>query len=193
MNIAIIGAGNVGATLGKGWAKKGHTIVYGVRDAASPKVASAVKETGGNSRAESIPQAAAFGEVVVLATAWKGTQAALQQAGNLQGKPLLDCTNPLLPDLSGLDRGWSRSGAEQVASWAPGAHVVKIFNSTGAANMANPTFANGPALMLYCGDDQSAKAKAAQLATDLGFDAVDAGPLTMSRTLEPMALLWICL
>jgi predicted dinucleotide-binding enzyme len=107
--------------------------------------------------------------------------------------PALDCTNPLLPDLSGLTSGNTGSGGEEVAGWTPGARVVKIFNTTGFGNMANPIYVAGPITMLYCGDDPAAKKIAAQLAKDLGFDPIDAGPLTQSRLLEPLALLWITL
>jgi predicted dinucleotide-binding enzyme len=78
-----------------------------------------------------------------------------------------------------------------VATWAPGARVVKVFNTTGANNMANPDFGGIAATMFYCGDDAEAKAAAARLAADLGFDPVDAGNLEQARLLEPLALLWI--
>jgi predicted dinucleotide-binding enzyme len=78
-----------------------------------------------------------------------------------------------------------------VASWAPGAKVVKIFNTTGANNMANPDYHGVAASMFFCGDDAGAKAAAARLASDLGFDPVDAGNLDQARLLEPLALLWI--
>ena len=80
-----------------------------------------------------------------------------------------------------------------VAEWAAGARVVKIFNTTGFGNMANSNYTLGPVTMFYCGDDPGAKIVAAKLAADLGFDPVDAGPLTQARTLEPMAMLWIWL
>ena len=131
--------------------------------------------------------------MVVLATPWEATQSAIQKAGNLAGKVVLDCTNPLLPDLSGLALGTTTSGGEQVAGWAAGAHVVKIFNTTGAGNMGNPVYGNDRNTMFYCGDDAAAKQTAAQLAGDLGFEVSDAGPLTQARLLEPLALLWISL
>jgi len=81
--------------------------------------------------------AAAFGEVILLATPWSGTEQALRSAGNLSGKIVLDATNPLKADLSGLALGHTTSGGEQVAAWAAGAKVVKIFNTTGFGNMEN--------------------------------------------------------
>ena len=104
---------------------------------------------------------------------------------------MIDCTNPLKPDLSGLAIGHTTSAAEQVAVWAPGARVVKAFNTTGAENMSNPQFGSERASMLICGDDPDAKAAVVGLAADAGFDVVDAGRLASARLLEPLAMLWI--
>jgi 8-hydroxy-5-deazaflavin:NADPH oxidoreductase len=191
MKIAIIGAGNVGGTLGKGWAKSGHEVVFGVRDPADPKLKELLAAAGGPTKAASVKDAAASADVIVLTVPWGAAQDALKNAGNLNGKILLDCTNPLKPDLSGLTHGFTTSGGEQVAAWAPGARVVKIFNTTGFGNMANPVYAQGAAMMLYCGDDPAAKKTAAQLARELAFEAYDVGPLQEARLLEPFALTWI--
>jgi predicted dinucleotide-binding enzyme len=118
---------------------------------------------------------------------------AIASAGDLAGKVVLDCTNPLVPDLSGLEIGHTTSGGEEVARLAPGARVVKIFNTTGADNMADPNYGGTPATMLYAGDDAGARSIAAALARELGFDPVDFGPLASARLLEPMALTWIWL
>jgi 8-hydroxy-5-deazaflavin:NADPH oxidoreductase len=189
MRIGIIGAGNVGGALGRGWARAGHEVTFGVRNAADPKVQKLVAETG--AKAASVAAAAAAGEVVAFATPWEATEAAVRGAGDLAGKIVFDCTNPLAPQLAGLTHGFDTSAAEMVAAWAPGARVVKVFNTTGANNMANPDFGGIAATMFYCGDDAGAKAVAARLAADLGFDPVDAGNLEQARLLEPLALLWI--
>jgi predicted dinucleotide-binding enzyme len=189
MRIGIIGAGSVGGTLGRGWAGAGHEVTFGVRDLASPKAAELAQGT--SAKVASVAGAAAFGEVVVFATPWEATEEAVKGAGDLAGKIVFDCTNPLAPQLSGLTHGFETSAGEMVASWAPGARVVKIFNTTGANNMANPDFHGVAATMFYCGDDAEAKAVASRLAADLGFDPVDAGDLAQARLLEPLALLWI--
>jgi predicted dinucleotide-binding enzyme len=191
MKIGIIGVGNVGGALGKSWAKKGHQVVFGVRNGSDPKVSAAVEDVGNNARAASVEEAAGFGKVVVVATPWPAVQDAIRSCGNLSGKILFDCTNPLKADLSGLDVGFTTSAAEQVQSWAQGARVVKIFNTTGSNNMENPRYSEGPATMFYCGDDEQAKSAAKALAADLGFDPVDAGPLRSARLLEPLAMLWV--
>ena len=192
MNIGIIGAGSVGGTLGTGWAHKGHSVLFGVRDASAPELKKLLARAGASAKAGSVADAGGC-DVVVLATPWDATESAIQSAGGLSGKVVLDCTNPLLPDLSGLIFGNTISGGEKVAEWAPGAAVVKIFNTTGFGNMADPVYHGEASTMFYCGDDAAAKQVAAQLAADLGFDPIDAGPLTQSRLLEPLALLWITL
>jgi NADPH-dependent F420 reductase len=193
MKIAILGAGNVGGTLGRGWAKKGHDIFFGVRHPQDDKTRQLVQSLGGKARAGTVAEAAAFGEVVVLATPWQAAEAALREAGDLSGKVVIDCTNPLTPDFSGLEVGFSTSGAEQVARWATGAKVFKAFNTTGFNIMADPVINGIRTVMFVCGDDESAKPIVLQLAGDLGFEAVDAGKLVQARLLEPWAMLWISL
>jgi 8-hydroxy-5-deazaflavin:NADPH oxidoreductase len=195
MKIGIIGAGNVGGTLGGRWAKNGHEVVFGVRDPKSAKVQALLGTIGKNARAASIREAAAAGSVVVLTTPWEATEEAITAAGNLKGKIVVDATNPLLLGADGLRKGLqvghTRSAAEQVAGGAHGAKVVKCFNTTGAGNMANSQYPGGKIVMFLCGDDAAAKATVAGLAEELGFEAADAGPLTAARYLEPLAMLWI--
>lgn len=189
MRIAVIGIGMVGGTLGRRWAREGHEVMFGVREPSSEKVGHLLADSGEKARAGTVAEAVAFGDVVVLATPWRGTQDALRSAGDLSGKVLLDCTNPLKADMSDLEA--EPSAAEQVAAWAPGAKVAKVFNTTGFKNMDNPRYGDDRVTMFYCGDDAEAKKVAARLAEDLGFDAVDAGPLSEARSLEYLALLWI--
>ncbi|MGH9709023.1 MAG: NAD(P)-binding domain-containing protein, partial [Candidatus Acidiferrales bacterium] len=105
MKIAILGAGNVGGALGRGWAAKGHSIFFGVPEPQSEKMRSLLTSIGANARAGSVQDAAANAEVVVVATPWEAAQSAILAAGNLAGKIVIDCTNPLAPDLSGLVLG----------------------------------------------------------------------------------------
>ncbi len=191
MKLAIIGSGNVGSALGKAWAKAGHTIKFGVRDTTKPEVAALLREIGKNAEAVGLPEAAAFGEVVVLTTPWNATQPAIENAGDLNGKILVDCTNPVKADLSGLTIGLETSAGEQVARWAKGARVVKCFNTTGAPSMARPDYGGQRLTMFLCGDDAAAKATVASLAEQIGFEPADAGPLRAARFLEPLAMLWI--
>jgi predicted dinucleotide-binding enzyme len=191
VNIAVIGGGSVGGTLGRLWAANGHQIVFGVPDPAASKYQELIRAAGPNARAATVPQAASFGDVVVLATPWPATKSAIESAGSLARKIVIDATNPLAADLSALTIGTNNSAGEEVARWAVGANVVKAFNTIGAVNFDNPRFGSETASMFICGDDAGAKSTVGALAAQLGFEVVDAGPLTAARTLEPMALLWI--
>ena len=191
MKIGIIGSGNVGSALGPRWAAAGHEIKYGVRNTARPELVGLLKKIGVRASAGSVAEAAAFGEIIVLTTPWNGTQAAIESAGKLAGKIVVDCTNPLKADLSGLSVGLDTSGAEQVAHWANGARVVKCFNTTGAENMTEPSFGADRAVMFLAGDDGAAKATVSKLGEDLGLEMVDAGGLEIARLLEPVAMLWV--
>ncbi len=193
MKIAIIGTGKVGSALGTGWANAGHDIVFGSRQPKSDKAQALVKSIGEKACADTIAEACAWGEVVVLATPWSAVQDVLSQLdGRLSGKLLIDCTNPVGPGRQ-LVLGFTTSAGEQVAQWAKGAIVVKAFNTAGFDVMANPYFSGQKASMFYCGDDVDAKVTAARLISDIGFEPVDSGPLNVSRYLEPMTILWLSL
>ena len=193
MKIGIVGSGHVGGTLGTRWAQAGHKVIFGSRDPASEAIKKLVAGAGGTAKAATQKEAAAASDVVLLSTPWAAAREAVEALGDLSGKILVDAVNPFLRDFSALELGTTTSAGEQVASWAPGAKVVKAFNTIGFNVMANPSFSEEKAVLFYCGDDPEAKKVAKQLAGDLGFDAVDAGPLTRARLLEPFALLWVSL
>jgi predicted dinucleotide-binding enzyme len=148
---------------------------------------------GSNARAATLQDTATSGELLLLATPWPVTKEVVQGLGDLTGTVLIDATNPLLADLSGLVLGTTTSAAEQVAGWARGAKVVKAFNAVGSNIMENPVFGADKPVLFFCGDDSGAKGKVKHLADELGFEGVDAGLLTQARLLEPFALLWISL
>ena len=195
MKIAVIGAGNVGGTLGKRWAKAGHEVAYGVRNPADAKTAALVRESGPSGRAASVPEAVRQADVVVLTVPWENAREALAAAGELKGRVLIDATNPLALTADGLRQGLlighTTSAAEEIARWVPGAHVVKAFNTTGWQNMADPAYGSQGLSMMLCGDDAQAKKVVADLARQLGFEPVDVGPLRSARYLEAVAMLWI--
>jgi NADPH-dependent F420 reductase len=199
MKIAIIGAGNVGGTLGKRWAWAGHEVAFGARDPAEAKVTALVRESGSSARAASVPEAVRDAAVVVLTVPWDSARDALAAAGDLRGRVLIDATNPVPLTLDGLRQGLvighTTSGGEQVARWAEGARVVKAFNTTGWQNMADPVYGSQGLSLLLCGDDGEARKVVADLARQLGFEPVEVGPLRSAlrsaRYLEAVAMLWI--
>ena len=191
MKISVIGAGNVGGALGRSLAQKGHEIVFGVRDPQSEKVQNLLASIPNNAKADSNQAACAESEVIILTTPWQTTQAAIASCGDLTNKILIDCTNPLTEDFSGLTIGFTTSGGEQVAEWAKGAKVYKVFNQTGYGIMADPILEGHQAVMFVCGDDEESKPIVIKLTEDVGFETIDAGKLSTARLLEPYAMLWI--
>lgn len=189
--IAVLGTGEVGSVLGRRWTEAGHTVIYGSRAPQSARVRALLEATGPDARADTPAAAAAAGEVVVLAVPFHAVEALLPTLGDLGRKIVIDCTNPLTPELDGLVTGPDRSAAEIIAALLPRARVVKALNTTGVANMRDPVYPDGPLTMLLAGESAMAKAVTASLVEDLGFEAVDAGPLASARWLEPMAVLWI--
>jgi NADPH-dependent F420 reductase len=195
MKIAIIGAGNVGGTLGKRWAKARHDVAFGVRNPNESGIVTLVKESGPSARATSVPEAVRQAEVVVLTVPWENVREAVTAAGDLRGRVLIDATNPVIMSPEGLRQGLvighNTSAAEEIARWAPGARVVKAFNTTGFPNMADPQYGGKGLSMMLCGDDGDARKVAADLARQLSFEPVEIGPLRSARYLEAVAMLWI--
>jgi predicted dinucleotide-binding enzyme len=191
MTIAIIGTGNVGGALARGWSRAGQKIVLGVRGSASPEVEKLARETGAEVRTPL--DAAAGGDVVVLALPWHAAEGAVKALGGLKGKIVIDCMNPLTmkDGKLGLDRGFDTSGAEALAGWLPDARVVKTLNQVGAEMMEDNRRLPQRPVMFMAGNDAAAKATVASLLKNLGFEALDAGDLTKSRLLEPFGMVWI--
>src|ERR1700687_3431637 len=152
MKIGIIGSGHVGGTLGTRWAKTGHQVTFGSRDPGAPDMKQLLAHAGSNAHAATLQDAAKSGDVLLLSTPWPATKEVVQALGDLTGKVLIDATNPLLPDLSALALGTPTSAAEQVASWARGAKVVKAFNTVGSNIMENPAFGADKPVLFFCGD-----------------------------------------
>ncbi len=189
MKLSILGAGNVGMALARAFLRVGQPVTIGVPDPA--RYAEAVAALGPQATLTGSDDAISRGELVILAVPHVAALSIAQSRDDWQGRVLVDATNPLAPGLAGLSLGTTTSGAEQVAQRARGARVVKAFNTTGAENMADSRYAQGQPMMPVAGDDAAAREQVLALATLIGFDAIDMGPLSAARYLEPLAMVWI--
>lgn len=190
--IAMIGTGSVGGALGPRFAGIGHHVVYGSRTPDTERVQALVARTGANASALAPAAAAHACGTIVLAVPWKAVEMTVRSLGGLEGKLIIDVTNPLdviEGRLVEIDAG--HSGGEFVQSLVPGAIVVKAFNTVNFRVMIDPATAGGPVSVPLAGDDVAAKVKVAALATGIGLEPVDAGPLGFARYTEAMALLYV--
>jgi 8-hydroxy-5-deazaflavin:NADPH oxidoreductase len=195
MKVAVLGTGGVAVDLAKGFVARGHTVVFGSRDAAGERAVKAVAAVAGTTAA-SHAEAAKQAEVAVIATPWSGTQNALQLAGsaNLAGKLVIDVTNPL--DFSSgkptLALGFPNSAGQTIQQWLPEAKVVKAFNIITSSRMVDPKFEDGAPDMFIAGNDADAKAQVAALIKAFGWrSAIDMGDIGKSYLLEALAMVWI--
>lgn len=192
MKISIIGAGTIGGSLGKIWAAKGHTIVFGVRNPKSEKTLKALSEIGTSAQVLFTKDAAAMSDIIVLATPWEAVPEIVFQIADMTGKILIDCTNPIRPNPEWpLSQG--TSAAEEIAKRLPGFQVVKAFNTLGAGNLIDVNFDSVKADGFLCGNDAEAKKTVARLAEEVGLRPVDVGSLRNAELLESLAKLWITL
>jgi predicted dinucleotide-binding enzyme len=191
MKIGIIGAGNMGSAFARRLGAAGHDVFITSRDIDdAKKVATSV---GSKVRAVPLQQLAESVDVVIAATPFPNQVDALRASGNLDGKTVVEISNPLKPDMSGLSVGHTTSAAEEVAKGAPGAKVVKAFNTIFAQVLADQATGAGKVQVFYAGDDDGAKKTVRSLIESMGFDAIDAGPLGNARLLEPVGMLNIYL
>lgn len=192
MRIGIIGSGNVGKTLGRGWSMVGHDVMVGSRSPDREDLTAWANEA--DVALGDLAATATHAEVAAVATAWEGTENAIRLAGeeNLDGKVLVDATNPLrFTDRLELTIGHTDSAGEQVQRWVPGARVVKAFNTVGFDLMDHPDLVGGPPTMFIAGDDDEARSVVASLTEQLGWGIHDCGDLRAARLTEPLAVLWI--
>lgn len=191
MDISIIGAGNMGKGLAALFAQGGHRVTLAARDVA--KAEAAARDIGSGVAAVAVSDAA-DADVVVLAVPYDGAAGAIDAAGGLSGKVVVDITNPMKADYSGLSIGHTTSAAEEIQKHAPQARVVKAFNTIFAQVLQNGGKAGGRAATTFvASDDAEARAMVIELARSAGFEATDTGSLATARFLEPVAALNITL
>jgi 8-hydroxy-5-deazaflavin:NADPH oxidoreductase len=175
MKIAIIGAGNVGNALGSSFRRAGHEVSYATRDK--------------DDSATGLAQTARAADIVVIAVPYVSAarEVAAAIAPEVKGKIVIDVTNPLKADYSGLATEGGPSAAENFAAWLPGARVVKAFNTLFASVQADPTTLGVKIDALYATDDDAACIVVSDLLSAMGFRPVYVGPLARARELESIA------
>lgn len=167
--IGIIGDGNVGSALARGLKSAGHDV-----------------RTVGKEKA-AIRETASWAEVVLLAVPFGAIDDVVKEIGAVvEGKTLIDVTNALDANMS-LAVGFTTSGAEELQRKVPNAHVVKAFNTVFAQHMDTGRLGDQRLTAFVAADDAGARKRVVELASEIGFDAVDAGPLKNARLIEPLA------
>jgi 8-hydroxy-5-deazaflavin:NADPH oxidoreductase len=194
MKVGVIGSGVVGQTLAAGFLKHGHEVAVGTRDPGKLKDF-ASKHPG--IQVLRFPEAAVFGDVVVLAVEGQVAPEALKLVGPkaLKGKTVIDACNPIGggPPVNGVLSYFTThtdSLMERLQKAYPEAHFVKAFNSVGAGQMVNPQFAGGRPTMFICGNNDAAKKTVARICEEFGWEAEDMGAVEAARAIEPLCMLW---
>ena len=196
MKTGILGSGIVGRVLATAFLKEGHDVMIGTRDVSKDEVVKWKNENAGG-QTGSFEETAAFGEIVVLATAGSVTEDAIQLAGirNFKGKIVIDATNPIsaAPPENGVLKFFTNldeSLMERLQKLLPDAKLVKAFNSVGNAFMYKPKFKGGPPTMFICGNEKDAKEKVTSILTSFGWETEDMGGVEAARAIEPLCILW---
>jgi predicted dinucleotide-binding enzyme len=183
MKVAIIGAGNVGKALGASMTRAGHEVTM---SASTPESAKAAAKEIGAGSADNAASAVTDANVIILAIPYTaGESVAAEIAGQTAGRTVIDVSNPIKPDFSGL--ATDTSAAEELQRHLPDAHVVKAFNTVFASNQAGPAASGAPIDGYVAGDDGDAKRQVMSLVESIGMRPLDVGPLSSARYLEGMA------
>ena len=190
--IAVIGTGEVAGALGPEFALQGHEIVYGSRDPSRESVQALVGRTGGNASAAMPADAVVGAQIVVLAVPGSLVDSITRSLCDLSGKIIIDPTNHFVTGEDGLpEMAVSTSNGEVIQAAAPGAYVVKAFNTLNWSTMVDPASAGGPVSIPLVGNDAGAKATVAALVEGMGLEAIDVGPIRYARYVEGMLIVWI--
>ncbi|MBB3128031.1 hypothetical protein FHS19_002685 [Paenibacillus rhizosphaerae] len=165
MKIGVIGTGHMGGTLGKKWAAEGHEVMFGTRDPHHERIQALLQEAGPQAQAGTVREAAALGEVILLAVMVDEVERVLAEAGTLAGKILINCTN----------RFDGQSADQEVRRLAQEAKIVRAFHTLPWEVLAQPRYEEGNATVFISGEDDEAKDTVARLSRDIGLDPVDVG------------------
>ena len=191
MRVGILGSGLMGGKLGTLFARAGHEVVFSYARS-EHTLRKLARDAKGKAWPGTPREAAREADAVLLAVHWSRIDDVVNQTGDLSGKVIVTCSLPMNDDNTELVLVHTSSGAEEIAKLVPKARVVSAFNTVPSEVLFGVYEANRKASrpsLVYCGDDKSGKAVAAELIRDVGFDPVDVGPLQIARYTEPFALL----
>ncbi len=193
--IGILGSGEVGVSLAKGFAKHGYDVMIGTNT--QSKRAGLQEKVGSKVKVGTFADTAAHGTMIVLAVKAAAAEAALGSAGvsNLQGKVVMDATNPIadVPPVNGVISYFSNineSLMERLQKSFPKVRFVKAFSCIGNAFMVDPDFGSHKPTMFICGNDDKAKADVTAIMVAFGWEVEDMGKVEGARAIEPLAMLW---
>lgn len=186
MKIAVLGAGHIGGTLGKKWAKAGHTIRFGVRDPQKPEVQELVKSLGGNASASSVEDAISFGDVILFAIPGGTMDATIAaNAKALDGKIIIDAANKI-----------GSTPSDSIGTFTaqtPKAKAYRAFNTYGWENFETPVFNNVAADLFFCGPEGESRSAVEKLISDVGLHPLYVGGPDQAETVDGLLKLWFTL
>jgi predicted dinucleotide-binding enzyme len=196
LKIGVLGSGDVGRVLASAFLKEGHPVMLGTRDPSKDQVVKWQRDNA-NGKTGNFAETAAFGEIIILATAGSVSLSVIEMAGkeNFDEKLVLDTTNPIAPEppVKGVLKFFTsldHSLLEMIQSKIPSANVVKAFNSVGNALMYKPDLKGIKPTMFICGNDASAKKTTSAILEVFGWEVEDMGPAEAARAIEPLCMLW---
>lgn len=186
MKIAILGAGNIGGTLGKKWVQAGHDVVFGVRNVDSAKTQAALGKTDNKATAVSVAEAVQFGDIILFSIPWSAVpETAAAHADALNGKILIDATNNF--------GGPVINRAAELQQHAPQAHIFRAFNSMGWETFDQPRFGENVATLFYCGPDGPVRTQLEMLISEVGLQPAYVGGLELVTAVDAVGTLWVSL
>lgn len=197
MKIGILGSGVVGRALADGFVESGHEVKIGTRNVSQEKIAGWLSQHRRKATAGTFEETVKFGDLLVIALPWSAAQNIAEIGGgakNFNRKVVIDVTNPI--DFSSsfptLSVGFDTSAGEIIQNQIPNAKVIKALNTINSSQMVNPNFGGQKPTMYICGNDDSAKSQINKILSMFGWDdVIDLGDITMSRYIEPMAMVYI--
>ncbi len=187
LRVAVLGAGNIGGTLGKKWATAGHTVAFGVTDPNGAKAQAVRAELGDSVSVGTAADALASADIVLLAVPGGAMDETITaNAAQLDGKTIIDAANR-------MGGGGPLNSFATLKARTPNAHIYRAFNTYGWENFADATYPDGPADLFYCGPEGESQTAVEQLITDVGLRPMRLGGVDQVDLVDSVLRLWFAL